>query len=335
MISEDDLAIIHALQVSPRAAWRDVGAAVGLSAETAARRWDALRRDGLAWIAPAPGPRYLAEGASAFVFASMSGSPDQVLDRLVAAPAFGTVSLVAGSSTLLADCFAADHHELAESLTTTFAHVSGVEDRDVLLVTKLYRQSVEWREDALDPGQVRSLTSGRGEGSVYSPDSVDASIVRALAADGRAAWADLADAVGISPQTARRRTDRLMESGLLSFRCDASDRDAHPGQHEATLVLDVPPSRLDAVGQQCAALPECRVSAQVFGSGNLLVTLRVRELLRMALVEEAIERSAPGARVTSRHTVLRPVKRMGRLLSPDGRAAGFVALPFWSREGQS
>lgn len=330
MISEDDLAIVHALQVNPRAAWREVGDAVGLSAETSARRWEALREAGLAWITPAPGPRYLAGGASAFVFASVTSSHDRLLERLVANPACGTVSIVAGSSDVLADCFAPDRNALAESLITTFRDLPGIGAHDVFLVTKLYRQSVEWREDALDPGQVRSLTPGQGAGTAYWPDAVDAAIVRALAADGRAAWAEIADALRISPQTVRRRTDRLIDSGLLAFRCDVSDPDAHPGQQEATLVLDVPPSQLDAVARHCAALPECRVSAQVFGRGNLLITLRLRELLRIHTLEEAIERSAPGTRIVSRHTVLRSVKRMGRLLSSHGRATGFVALPFWS-----
>jgi len=50
VLTETDLALINALQVSPRADWVLVGKALGISGSTVSRRWEALNRDGTAWV---------------------------------------------------------------------------------------------------------------------------------------------------------------------------------------------------------------------------------------------------------------------------------------------
>ncbi|MET8800985.1 AsnC family protein [Nocardia sp. NPDC004568] len=54
-----DFRIVHALQSAPRAPWGAVGEVAGVSAPTAARRWERLVDSGLAWIVTYPGPAYL------------------------------------------------------------------------------------------------------------------------------------------------------------------------------------------------------------------------------------------------------------------------------------
>ena len=334
MITETDLAIIHALQVNPRAPWRTVGGVLGLSGETVARRWDVLHSAGHAWIAPVPGPGFLAAGWSAFVYLRTAPSEQpSVVEQLCKDASFGTVSRTTGPYDLFADCFAATHSELMEQLTGPFADIPGLMGREVLLVTKIYRQASEWRSDALAQGQASAQSpqdGGTADGTGFFPDALDAELVRALAHDGRAGWADLAGRCDVSPQTARRRVERLLASGHLSLRCDTAP-DVHPGHHEVTLLFEIPPDRLDAVGRHCASMPSCRVSAQVLGSGNLLVTLWIRDYLDVQRLEAELVRAAPGTRAVSRHAVLRTDKRMGRLLAADGRAAGVVPLPLWSR----
>ncbi|MEV1043109.1 AsnC family protein, partial [Streptomyces sp. NPDC050204] len=39
-----------ALQAAPRAPWSRIGRALGVDATTAARRWERLRANGLAWV---------------------------------------------------------------------------------------------------------------------------------------------------------------------------------------------------------------------------------------------------------------------------------------------
>ncbi|WP_148667527.1 Lrp/AsnC family transcriptional regulator, partial [Arthrobacter sp. Hiyo1] len=146
MISETDLEIVNALQINPRADWSRVGDVLGLSGPTVARRWNSLAEQGLAWITPAPGPRYLSAGWSAFIsLSSLPSENEALVHKLCAEPAFGTVSLVSGSHDLFIDCFASSHEELMEIVTGSFAGLPGVTHREVVFVTKLYRQASDWR----------------------------------------------------------------------------------------------------------------------------------------------------------------------------------------------
>ncbi|MGA7205706.1 MAG: AsnC family protein, partial [Specibacter sp.] len=49
-LSEEDLALIHALQIAPRAGWVDLGAVLGVHPSNAAARWERLVASGAAWI---------------------------------------------------------------------------------------------------------------------------------------------------------------------------------------------------------------------------------------------------------------------------------------------
>ena len=160
MISETDLEIVNALQINPRADWSRVGDVLGLSGPTVARRWNSLAEQGLAWITPAPGPRYLSAGWSAFIsLSSLPSENEALVQKLCAEPAFGTVSLVSGSHDLFMDCFASSHEELMDIVTGSFAGLPGVTHREVVFVTKLYRQASDWRSGTLEPARARLMSA--------------------------------------------------------------------------------------------------------------------------------------------------------------------------------
>lgn len=330
MLSELDLSIVNALQISPRAEWSRVADALGLSGPTVARRWDALAKDGLAWITPAPGPRYLSAGWSAFIhLSSVPAEHESLIRSLCAEPAFGTVSLVSGSHDLFVDCFASSHDQLMGIVTGAFAGLPGVTSRVVVFVTELYRQASDWRSGTLEPGKARLLVSGpRPTPSVFAPDRLDAALLEELARDGRASWAELGAACKVSPQTARRRVERFLAAGYMALRCDTSI-DAQQGQREVSLVLNVPATQVDTVGRYFAGLQNCRVSAQVLGAQNLVVTLWVRDYLEVQKHEKELATLAPGSTVVTRQAVIRTYKRLGHLLDESGRSYDVVPLPLW------
>src|SRR4051812_21841296 len=67
VLGEADLALVHALQIAPRAPWALVGRALGVNPVTAARRWARLVDDGLAWVTAYPGPLWAGQRCVAFV----------------------------------------------------------------------------------------------------------------------------------------------------------------------------------------------------------------------------------------------------------------------------
>lgn len=333
MISELDLEIVNALQINPRAEWSRVAEALDLSAPTVARRWSAMAAQGQAWITPAPGPRYLSAGWSAFIHLSSAPSDSEALiERLCAEPAFGTVSLVTGSRDLFVDCFASSHNELMDIVTGSFPKLPGVTHREVVFVTKLYRQASDWRSGTLEPARARLVSAEPlAEQPGYSPDRLDAALLVQLARDGRASWAELGAACGVSPQTARRRVERFFATGYMTLRCDSSTA-VQQGLREVTLVLNVPAQYVDDVGRYFAALGNCRLSAQVLGAQNLLVTLWVRDYVEVQAYERELAERAPGSAVISRQAVVRTYKRLGHVLDDTGCSQSVVPLPLW-REG--
>ena len=48
-ISEEDLALVHALQIAPRVAWNDAARILDTHPATLAARWERLRERGVAW----------------------------------------------------------------------------------------------------------------------------------------------------------------------------------------------------------------------------------------------------------------------------------------------
>ncbi|MFI5084537.1 MAG: AsnC family protein, partial [Actinomycetales bacterium] len=49
-LSEDDLALINALQIAPRMSWADAADVLGVHATSLAARWARLRKQGVAWV---------------------------------------------------------------------------------------------------------------------------------------------------------------------------------------------------------------------------------------------------------------------------------------------
>src|SRR6478735_7077500 len=187
-ISELDLEIVNALQINPRADWSRIADALGLAGSTVARRWKALSDQGLAWITPSPGQRYLSAGWSAFIqLSSLPGESAALIQRLCSVPAFGTVSMVTGSHDVFVDCFASSHEELMDIVTGSFPGLPGLTHREVVFVTKLYRQASEWRSGTLEPARARLVSAEPlREQPAFAPDRIDAALLDELTKDGRA-----------------------------------------------------------------------------------------------------------------------------------------------------
>ena len=53
-VTEEDLALINALQIAPRLSWADAAEVLGVHATTLAARWERLTAAGAAWVTAHP-----------------------------------------------------------------------------------------------------------------------------------------------------------------------------------------------------------------------------------------------------------------------------------------
>jgi DNA-binding Lrp family transcriptional regulator len=134
-----------------------------------------------------------------------------------------------------------------------------------------------------------------------------------LREDGRATYAQLAAATGMPASRVARRVEHLLRSGAGWLDIDlAIDLLGFPSA--AILWLSVPPSELEAVGAQVAALRSTAFTAAVSGRANLTVSVACRdpaELYRYVSGEIGAIRAIASVEVSP---VIRRVKQASSVL---------------------
>ncbi|MFG3250949.1 AsnC family transcriptional regulator [Streptomyces sp. NPDC048187] len=204
---------------------------------------------------------------------------------------------------------------------------------ECVFATSLYTEGSRWRLGSLDAAQLAALgrrpDAGDGVGAhAANLSGLDRALVDALARDGRARFADLADATGGSAATVRRRLSRLIASGIVALRCDVAP--AVSGLPvSVTFRGRAAVNDVNRLHRTLAALPACRLVAAVTGSANVLATYWLRDVGSVQQRETAICAQLRDLDVTERVVDTRTVKRMGHPLDADGRRVGFRPIRPW------
>ncbi|MFE6955763.1 Lrp/AsnC family transcriptional regulator [Streptomyces sp. NPDC057696] len=326
--SELDLALVDALQAAPRAPWSRIGRALGVDATTAARRWERLRANGLAWVTA-----YDAAKSSTVAYVEVRCRPralESVGTALADMPWVFSVDEATGDFDLLASVAAADLPALGRSVHGLIGGLDGVRSTRTRLGITLYSEGGDWRMRAMEPAGHAELSTPRtSRRTVYSaqmqhrPQPGNRAMLEALGRDGRLGYTDLGAAAGVSEHTARRRLQRMIRDRDVTFRCDL----AHPLAGLSTVVLyrtAVPHTHLEGTGNALARMEEVRLAVSVSGSDNLLVMVWLRGLHAIDPFEAQLADRFPNLKVSDRTVFLHSRKRMGRLLDATGRATGLV-----------
>ncbi len=332
-VSELDLALVHALQVRPRAAWTDLAPLLGATAVTLARRWERLAREGLAWVSAVPGPAFSSSGCTAFVFLRCAPSArERLATRIAELPEAVTVELLApGRADLMLDVLAPDLTSVQSFVDEELAALPDVLDLECVFATSLYAEGSRWRLGSLDAAQLsvlrRAGTPDR-PGRPLDLNTLDRELLDALVADGRMRLTELADLTGTSAATVRRRLKRLTAGGIAGFRCDVAP--AVSGLPvSVTFRGHAPAGDVNRLHRTLATLPECRLLAAVTGGANVLATYWLRDIGSVQQRETAACSQLPALRITERALGTRTVKRMGHLLDGAGRRTGVRPIRPW------
>ena len=221
--SEDDLALLHGLQIAPRAPWLDAAAILGAHPATLARRWERLRSAGLAWItAHLKGDP--AEMVLAFVDVECApGERDAATAALAAIPEVQTIDVAASHPDLALTVFASSLVECSETILPLIAEAPGVRGVQTHLCTRLHSGGHSWRLAALDRAQIAAFSELAGAEPVAGrlpPGCLD--LLPILARNGRASAAEISRELDRSPATVHRQLSRVLGSGILSFRCEVA-----------------------------------------------------------------------------------------------------------------
>ncbi|MFG2894093.1 Lrp/AsnC family transcriptional regulator [Streptomyces sp. NPDC048248] len=337
LLSEDDLALIHALQLRPRASWTELGGALGVDPVTVARRWSRLSERGEAWVGLSPGPRLFEQVCTAFIEIECAlGDPAAVARSLSRHPHMLTIERASGAHDLLATVATRDLPALSRYALDVLPAVSGVSAVRPRIVSHMFTEGGHWRIAALAPGQRAQLAAGaealpadRGQGGITASDRA---VLGHLVNDGRASYQSLAAALDISASTVKRRTDQLIRLGLLRFRCDFA-RPLGGWPVSVTFWAKVPPSDLPDLGQALIRLPETRNCAAISGTENLILQATLHSVTDVLRFETQLAATHPSLDIAERVITLRHEKLLGHLLDEHGRSVGVVPPDVWTDVG--
>jgi DNA-binding Lrp family transcriptional regulator len=330
ILDDTDRVLIRALQLAPRGAFSGIGEVLGLSEQTVARRFRRLSREGVIRVVGVVNPQALGEsswvvrvqcrpdGTSA-IAAALAKREDVAWLYVAAAGAEVVCSLRSRSSEQREDL-------LLQRLPRT-ATVLGI-NAAVVLHTFVGGRADDWAElsplisasqaERLAAMAISPVPPGEIRGQVML-EPADEPLLGVLTRSGRASYAELAAAAGISEGRAARRVAALLQAGVIYLDVDLSA--AMLGYRtQASLWLTVTPAHLDAAGRALSAYPEVAFAAAISGPRNLTASVSCRDLDHLYQFATAGVGSLPGVQMMEISPVLRPVKQSGSVLA-GGRLA--------------
>ncbi|MFZ2012490.1 MAG: Lrp/AsnC family transcriptional regulator [Nocardioides sp.] len=325
-LDEVDLALVNAVQLQPRAPWTAIGRVLGVDPVTASRRWDRLAEVGAAWVTCFP----LLTPRSVAAVVELDCEPGRTLDVAAAVsadPEVLFVNIAAGSRDLLLTVAGADTPRLAEYVLRHVGATPGVARVKTHQVVSVHSEGGTWTVGALDRQAREALATPTRpfEMSSHLPDDDDWALCDLLAADGRAKASTLAQAVGISEPTARRKLDRLSRTGSLRFQVGIAEP-ISSWPVTAWLFAQLPANQVDVVARGLSTFPPLRSAASVAGPSNLILQFSLRALDHVHRLEADLEERIPNLVITDRAVNLGVAKQLGRLINERGFATNSTSL---------
>ncbi|WP_299537873.1 Lrp/AsnC family transcriptional regulator [uncultured Streptomyces sp.] len=334
LLDEQDYLLITALQTSPRAEWAQIGKALGVDASTAARRWNRLTEAGHAWLScytVAVGP---AVPIIAFIEVDCAaGSLHAVAAEIADDPHLITIEHMSGSRDLILNAAFPDQAALTRYVGFRLGRLPGVSATRTQLATAVHTEGSRWRLDRLGPDSKDVLAADRPpvatpRRGLAAPDALDTRLYLLLSEDFRQPAARLAQRLGVSPTTVRRRLDRMHRQDALVYRCEVA-RYLSGWPVSVTLWGAAPAAETSRIAAQLIRMRETRLCASLSGPHNLMLTVWLRSPEDIAAFEARLTTRFPELVVADRAVALWQLKLAGHLLDPRGRHIRGVPVTFW------
>ncbi|WP_024820690.1 Lrp/AsnC family transcriptional regulator [Arthrobacter sp. 31Y] len=329
LLDEEDLQLVHALQIGPRLPWSTLGEILDRHPTSLGTRWRNLEEMGYAWISSNPVGSLDQMTVSIHHLQCTLSDRADAIKFLSQAPEVVSIDERNGSQDLMLTVVTPTASRLVESVYPLFNDVPGIVGYETAFCTRLHQASYSWQVTALSPQQQRSLRDAVAQSS--RPPYTGAApshywpVVRELSRNGRATGSDIAAVTGIHPATARRQLNKVLDSGALTFRCEVAHQAAgYPliGQWFCRLPI----AEHERAASLLAKVGKMRLCASITGSSNFMFMIWLRSPAEALVIENALDVHVPLLKVTESTLIISTPKRLGSLLHADGSKTGSVAL---------
>jgi DNA-binding Lrp family transcriptional regulator len=327
-LDEDDLQLINALQIAPRLPWTQIGEVLGRHPTSLADRWQKLRSTGAAWVTAHP---IGAPEQMSLSFHDVQCDPArrrEVIAAVCRIPDVVTVEECFRNRDMMLTVITPTPAWLGESVYPQLDRIPGVIRYETSFCTKLHSGGYAWRLKSLSASQQASLAELAGAPVPYRgrPPGSYGTIIRELSRDGRATAADIAEAAGLHPATARRQLQKVLGSGTLSFRCEvAQSLTGFP--IVCQWMGRLPAAEHADAARLLATFGTLRLCASTTGSTNFTFMMWLHTAADIMNVERSVAEKLPNLALAESVVISNIPKRVGWLLNRDGTATGEVVVP--------
>lgn len=319
-LDETDSRLLNALQVEPRASWQELAPIVGVDAATLSRRWNRLRGQGVAWSTG-----YTPAGQMAMLeLECKHGQLQAVAEELRRDREALVVDFSSGSRDLLVLTQTADLAAMSEYTVDRLGAVKGVRSVRTHLINEVITEAVSWRLRSLSPAEVHRIPPPpppRPRAAKTVPAELEAVLLDELSRDGRASVGHIARRAGVGPQRVSDAIATLRSQDRLRFRTEIA-RTYSEWPVYAWYFIEAPGKLVEVLRRKIPTVPEVRLAATTASKYNVILAVWLRLLSDVNRLEIVLAEAFPGARIGDRSVVMRTDKHLGRVLRPDGRAAG-------------
>jgi DNA-binding Lrp family transcriptional regulator len=269
-----DRKIAAALQIGPRASYRQLAVALEMSESTVARRVQALLGSGQVRIAAHPDSIVCGMGRPVLVrIRCRPGGAREVAAVLAQRPDVRFLAVVTGTYDLIMELIVSSKRHLAQVLSSELTDVPGITHTMSDTVVRGLKTSYDWSRGLLSAKAAALLeqhatSAGRERGGAVALDTDDLALIAALKDDGRTTYKELAGRTDLSESTVRRRVEVLTSTGAMIMATFVEPADLG---FDAEFIFHarVRPDRLEAVADAFMERPEVRYLSASYGFGGL------------------------------------------------------------------
>ncbi|MER5434433.1 AsnC family transcriptional regulator [Streptomyces sp. NPDC002588] len=277
---ELDLQLLSALEIDGRAPFARIGAVLGVSDQTVARRFRRLSAEAGLRVVAVPDAERLGRDQWMLRLRCVPDSATVIAEALAKRHDTNWIGLGSGGTEIV--CMTrprhpGDHDDLLLGKLPRTPSV--VEIRAQQLLHRFYGGPNGWLRKfrALDDDQVAALTPRHGPPA--GPARIgpeDEELLAVLERDGRAGFPELQRATGRSESAVKRRLAALLASGAAYIDVEYHSEAFGHGL-AALLWITTAPSALHSVGEALAGHDEIAFAAATAGPSHIVVTAVVRD----------------------------------------------------------
>jgi DNA-binding Lrp family transcriptional regulator len=342
-LDELDRQIVHALIIDGRVPFSRIAAVVGVSEQTVGRRYRRLHAEAMVRVVGVPDSQRVGESTWVVRLQCVPDAAAAVADALARRADTSWVQLTSGGTEISCRVQPIDPgsgHDLLLRQLPASRRIVAVSAHSLLHMFRGGASHWPGATEALTQEQAAALTPPPGGGHQDAPPEAsgggawggrppeastapgpgDRVLMAELSRDGRASYAELAQATHWHESTVRRRVEELRAAGDLYLDVDVDE--AAFGIHtRAQLWMSVAPARLAAVGEALAHHHEIPFVAATTGTSNLIASLLCHD--DQALYRYLTERiaSLDGVNAVEVAPIIRTVKRAATVLPSASRPA--------------